>query len=187
MKGPAVFPQQSASHGSYASAADVQAREVSGVGYAVSVETGLPVPVYVNDAAPALPARVEQLPMVQQMPGVVVTPDGQLYHGYPPIPYPEPAAPDPRPKLLASAGVFGAGVGWGGAQLLGALAGVSTGTLLAATVAVIALKTKLPAPGGSAGSTVYNHTEQHHHTTTATGLFGRATTAISNQRTTNIG
>jgi hypothetical protein len=33
------------------------------------------------------------------------------------------------------------------------------------------------------GGTVYHHTEQHHYTTTATGLFGRATTAISNQRT----
>ncbi|OKI16613.1 hypothetical protein [Streptomyces sp. CB03911] len=144
-------------------------------------------PVYQPTPIPFLPAPVRApQPLVQQLPGVVVTPDGQLYHGYPPIPYPEPLPPDPRPKLLASAGVFGAGVGWGGAQLLGALAGVSTGTLLAATVAVIALKTKLPTPGGAGGGTVYNHTEHNHHHTTATGLFGRATTAINSARTNNF-
>ncbi|MCX5209799.1 hypothetical protein OG689_10935 [Kitasatospora sp. NBC_00240] len=151
-------------------------------------QTANALPVHLPQPIPFLPAPARaQQPMLQQMPGVVVTPDGQLYHGYPPIPYPEPAAPDPRPMLLASAGVFGAGVGWGGAQLLGALAGVSTGTLLAATVAVIALKTKLPTPGGTGGGTVYNHTEQHTHHTTATGLFGRANSTINSARTNNFG
>lgn len=60
-----MFPQQSASPDAYATAADVQAGQVSGVGYAVSVETGLPVPVYVNDALPAVPVRAELAPVQQ--------------------------------------------------------------------------------------------------------------------------
>lgn len=82
-----MFPQQSASPDAYATASDVQAGQVSGVGYAVSVETGLPVPVYVNDAVPAVPVRAELAP-VQQV--VVHTP-----------------ARDPWPaRILASGGTI---------------------------------------------------------------------------------
>lgn len=82
-----MFPQQSASRDAYATAADVQAGQVSGVGYAVSVETGLPVPVYVNDVPPALPAPAQSTPVPQ----VVV----------------QAAARDPWPaRILASGGTI---------------------------------------------------------------------------------
>lgn len=82
-----MFPQQSASPDAYATAADVQAGQVSGVGYAVSVETGLPVPVYVNDTPTALPVPVQPAPVQQ----VVV----------------QAAARDPWPaRILASGGTL---------------------------------------------------------------------------------
>lgn len=57
-----MFPQQSADRTAYATQADIEAGQVTGVGYAIPVETGIPVAVYVNDA----PARPAPLPVLQQ-------------------------------------------------------------------------------------------------------------------------
>lgn len=57
-----MFPQQSADRTAYATQADIEAGQVTGVGYAIPVETGIPVAVYVND----VPPRPAPLPVVQQ-------------------------------------------------------------------------------------------------------------------------
>lgn len=59
--------QQPAHRDAYASPADIEAGQVTGVGYAVSVETGRPIPVYVNDTPPPPPPA----PLVPQQPPIV--------------------------------------------------------------------------------------------------------------------
>ena len=61
-----AFAQQAAHRGAYASPEHVHTGNVTGVGYAVSVETGRPIPVYMNDTPPpAPPAPVVQAPAPQ--------------------------------------------------------------------------------------------------------------------------
>jgi hypothetical protein len=49
------FQQQAAHRDAYATPEHVQTGNVTGVGYAVSVETGKPIPVYMNDTPPPPP------------------------------------------------------------------------------------------------------------------------------------
>lgn len=65
-----MYLQQSARRDAYASPADIEAGQVTGVGYAVSVETGQPIPVYVNDTPPPpppAPVVPQAQPVVQQV------------------------------------------------------------------------------------------------------------------------
>lgn len=58
-----MYPQQSADRTAYATKDDIEAGRVTGVGYAIPVESGIPIAVYVNDT----PARPAPLPVVQQV------------------------------------------------------------------------------------------------------------------------
>jgi hypothetical protein len=132
------------------------------------------------------PPQPTVIPGQNGQPGVIVDTDGRAYYGHPPIIYAQQQpqlAVDPRASLMAGYGVCAAGVGFGASELIGAIAGASVGTLLA-TAAVIAVA-KLKAP--RADRTVNNIKEEYHQhvTTMATGLFGRATGSISNEKTFN--
>lgn len=147
-----------------------------------------PTAIYPAQLAPYIPALqpVFAPSASPAVPGVVIGPDGVAYYGHPPIVYAQQQPQltvDPRASLMAGYGVAAAGVGFGASELIGAVAGASVGTLIA-TAAVIAVA-KLKAPRAS--STVNNIREEYHQhvTTMATGLFGRATGSISNEKTFN--
>jgi hypothetical protein len=71
-----LIPQQSARQDAFATTDDIQAGRVTGVGYAVSVASGKPIPVYVSDTPPpqsaptppTVPAAQPQQVIVQQQP-----------------------------------------------------------------------------------------------------------------------
>ncbi|MFF4653699.1 hypothetical protein [Streptomyces sp. NPDC001380] len=152
-----------------------------------------PQPLAPADPAPA-PVVLPDGPLtVAYLPG----PDGRMVAAYVPAhalaAAPQPASAsaiadvDPAPRVvrtgldpvaqrLAGAGVAAAGVGWGVGEVVSALAGATSSVALIAA-AVVAVKV-LPA---ARRTTVVNRTEHHHHTT-ATGLFGRATSRVDHRQ-----
>jgi hypothetical protein len=69
-----TIPQQSAHRAAYATPGDIAAGQVTGIGYAIDVESGKPIAVYMNDTPPPpppaahQPAPVPQPVIVQQAP-----------------------------------------------------------------------------------------------------------------------
>lgn len=126
--------------------------------------------------------------------GVVIDVDGQPYYGHPPIIYAQPSPlTDPRAiegivqaAKLAGSGIFAAGAGIGASQVIGAVAGASIGTLVAAGALMALAKVKAPRR-----ISVTNHVTENYDqrvTAVATGFFGRAAAGVSNSKasTTNI-
>lgn len=99
-------------------------------------------------------------------------PAGYLHTNVIPAPQPLPAPGpliDPRAQILAAGGITSAGVGWGAAQILSSLAGLSGGALLGLAVLLIALR--MPASRKGGGDT-YNITNT---TTNNNRWFGKST------------
>lgn len=76
---------------------------------------------------------------------------------------------DPAAQRLVGAGALAAGAGWGAGQLLGALAGLGTSTLLLVLLACLALRSLRPRP----------HLTQH---ITTTGFMARANVSVDRRR-----
>lgn len=123
--------------------------------------------------------------------GVVVLPDGTSYYGRPPVifaqpqPYTDPRAVEGivQAAKLASSGIFAAGAGFGAAEVIGAVAGASIGTLVAAVAVMALAKVKAPKRISVTNNVTENYDQRAF--AVATGLFGRATSGISNEKTLN--
>lgn len=105
-------------------------------------------------------------------------PRSELPVGYlhTPVPVPMPQRDlnpqpliDPRAQILAAGGITAAGIGWGAAQILSSLAGLSGGALLGLAVLLVALR--MPATRKGSGDT-YNVTNT---TTNNNRWFGKST------------
>ena len=155
-----------------------------------------PTAVYPAQLAPYIPApQPTMIPGRNGQPGVIVDVNGQAYYGHPPIIYAQqqPLGVDPQAAAraverigqgaqLLGAGGFAAGAGFGASELIGAVAGASVGTLIAAAAVIAVAKLKAPRV-----STVNNIREEYHQhvTAVATGWFGRAGGEIRNEKTFN--
>ncbi|SHN34564.1 hypothetical protein [Actinacidiphila paucisporea] len=99
-------------------------------------------------------------------------PAGYLHTTVIPAPQPLPAPGpliDPRAQILAAGGITAAGIGWGAAQILSSLAGLSGGALMGLAVLLVALR--MPASRSGGGDT-YNVTNTTHNTNK---WFGKST------------
>lgn len=136
-----------------------------------------PQPVFVPAASPAIP-------------GVVMNPDGSVHYGHPPIIYAQAqSSVDPQAMAKAverigqgvqmiGAGGLVAGAGFGVNEAVGAMAGISTTTVLA--VAALAVAARLRAP-----RRVINHIREEYHydqsiTNVAKGWFSHADGSVGN-------
>lgn len=162
-----------------------------------TADTVQPTAVYPAQLAPYIPApQPTVLPGRNGQPGVVVGIDGTPYYGHAPIIYAQ-QQPLGDPQAMAraverigqgvqmiGAGGLAAGAGFGASELIGAVAGASVGTLIAAAAVVAVAKLKAPRV-----STVNHIREEYHQhvTTVATGWFGRASGEIRNEKTFNSG
>lgn len=163
-----------------------------------TTDTVQPTAVYPAQLAPYIPApRPVFMPAASPaIPGVVINPDGSAHYGHPPIIYAQQqhlADPQAMAKAverigqgvqMLGAGGLATGVGFGVNEAVGAMAGISTGTVLA--VAALAVAARLRAP-----RRVINHIREEYHydqsiTNVARGWFSHADGSVGNHNSKTI-
>lgn len=159
-----MFAQQSADRTAYATPADIEAGRVTGIGHAISVETGKAIPVYISDApTPQHPPAPAPVPVQQPTQPTVVVPA---------------PARDPWPARILSSGGTVAGitvaVGHYAPQLGQAahalqMAGVAVG---AATAGIYLLKGTTPKVNVTVNSTINGATATANSTSHARTASG---------------
>lgn len=155
------------------------------------VEPNATIPARLAPYVP--PPQPTIIPGRNGQPGVVVMPNGESYYGFAPVTYAQPQAlADPQAMARAverigqgvqmvGAGGLAAGAGFGINEVIGAVAGVGTGTLLLAAALIAVSKMK-------ATRKVINHIKEEHHydqniVNVARGWFSHADGSINHENT----